>query len=547
MHDAPIDVCIIEDDAAQRELLLRRLVGEQLSVIEAHDGQEGLEQIRRYHPRVVISDLDMPSLDGFELSRQLRADASIDATYLIVVTSSVSRDMRHQLLHAGADDYLVKPCDFIELLARVRNGLRVRQLQERLRRAALTDGLTGVWNHAHFRSLLDHEFARTRRYGGEVALVMLDLDHFKAVNDTYGHEIGNRVLQATARYLERMVRDTDLVARYGGEEFVIICPQTGADDAAQLALRIRRGFSDEVRVAECPQLRVTATLGVVCSADPEVGSVIDLINRADQALYSGKAQGRDRVVRSEQITQPGEPGIEAGEVDRLRKQVMVLSMQAKELCLQSIWSLVQALEARDPLTACQSRNVTFYVTCLVRAAGWPEALASAAANAAMLHNLGKIGVPDRVLQKPDALTQDEARIMRQVPLITCKILEPLKIFETETLIIRHVRERYDGTGYPAGLMGPTIPLGSRMLAIAETFDAMTSDRAYRRRYSIDAALEEIKLQAGRQFDPQFSDLLMRVVGERREMWQARVDAAVKMAEAQASLADADGAAAAEAE
>jgi PleD family two-component response regulator len=210
MEEAPIDVCIIEDDPAQRELLLRRLLREQLSVIEAHDGREGLEQIRRHHPRVVISDLDMPGVNGFELSRQVRSDASIDDTYLIVVTSSESREVRHRLLHAGADDFLVKPCDLVELLARVRNGLRVRQLQERLRRAALTDGLTGLWNHAHFRGLLDREFARTRRYGGEVALIMLDLDHFKAVNDTYGHEVGNRVLQATACYLERMVRDTDL-------------------------------------------------------------------------------------------------------------------------------------------------------------------------------------------------------------------------------------------------------------------------------------------------------------------------------------------------
>jgi HD-GYP domain-containing protein (c-di-GMP phosphodiesterase class II) len=292
-----------------------------------------------------------------------------------------------------------------------------------------------------------------------------------------------------------------------------------------------------VRVPECAQLRVTATLGVVCSSEPEIGSVIDLINQADQALYSGKAQGRDRVVRSEHMPHAGEPGIEAREVDRLRKQVMVLSMQAKELCLQSIWSLVQALEARDPLTACQSRNVTFYVGCLVKAAGWPEALACAAGNAAMLHNLGKIGVPDRILQKPDGLTQEEARVMRQVPLITCKILEPLKIFETETLIVRHVRERWDGTGYPAGLIGPTIPLGSRMLAIAEAFDAMTSDRAYRQRHSIDAALAEIKAQAGRQFDPQFAELLVWVAGQQRKVWQAHIDSALRLATTPVSASD----------
>ena len=480
----------------------------------------------------------MPGLNGLELCTQMRADPSLDDTYLIVVTSRDSREARHAVLNAGADDYLTKPFDVEELLARLRNGLRITHLHERLRTAALTDGLTGLWNHVHFRELLDREFARTRRYGGEVALLMLDLDHFKAVNDTYGHEVGNRVLQSTARHLERMVRDTDIVARYGGEEFAVVCPQTGLDDAERLAERIRRTLPEEVRVAEHPQLQVTATLGVACSSDTNVSSVVDLINLADQALYTGKAQGRNRVVRAAPgLGKFNGAGVQVGEVERLRKQVLALSMQAKELCLQSVWSLVQALEARDPFTACQSRNVTFYVSRLVSAAGWPEALRLAAMNAAMLHNLGKIGVPDSILQKPDALTSEEAAILRRVPLITCKILEPLRIFETEILIIRHLREWYDGSGHPCGLVATAIPLGSRMLAVAEAFDAMTSDRAYRRRKSIDAAVAEIRALAARQFDPQFAELLERVLEEERDRWQARIDRALAHVPAPAASTD----------
>jgi diguanylate cyclase (GGDEF)-like protein len=523
MDDVPIDVCVIEDDADERQALVQRLIADRLSVVEAAGGEEGLEQVRRCRPRVVITGLQMPGLDGAEVCRHIRDDFSLDGTYVIIITRSQSREIRHNLLNAGADNFLTKPYDYAELLARLHNGLRVGQLHERLRRAALTDGLTNLWNHVHFRDLLDREFSRTRRYGGEVSLVMLDLDHFKAVNDTYGHEVGNRVLQITARYLERMVRDTDIVARYGGEEFAIICPHTNLDEATQLAERIRRSFQEEVRVPEAPQMRVTATLGVVCSLESDVNSVTDMINLADRALYAGKAQGRNRVVRSEHVTDAsaGET-VQVGEVDRLRKQVLTLSMQAKELCLQSVWSLVQALEARDPFTASQSRNVTFYAGCLAEAAGWPETLRRAVGNAAMLHNLGKIGVPDRILQKPDALTAEEAAVLRQVPLITCKILEPLRIFETEILIIRHLRERYDGTGYPHGLAAHCIPLGSRLLAIAEAFDAMTSDRAYRQRRSIDEALDELRAQAGQQFDPQFAELLERVVTEQRAVWEARI-------------------------
>ena len=524
MNDSPIDLCIIEDDADQRGLIVRRLMNERVGVVEADNGEEGLEQIRLHHPRVVITDLLMPKLDGLEVCRQVRADHSLDDTYLIVVSNCEESESRHSLLNAGADDYLTKPYDFEELLARLRNGLRISHLYERLRKAALTDGLTGLWNHTHLRDLLDMEFARTRRYGGEVALLMLDLDHFKAVNDTHGHEIGNSVLKATARHLERMVRDTDIVARYGGEEFVIVCPHTNLEDAEHLAERIRRTLPEDVRVSECPQLHITVTVGVVCSTEPDVNSVADLINLADQALYCGKEQGRNRVVRSDEMAgQPVGANVQVGEVERLRKQVVALSMQAKELCLQSIWSLVQALEARDPFTASQSRNVTFYVTCLAQAAGWPEALRVAAANAAMLHNLGKIGVPDKILQKPDELTAEEVAVLRKVPLITCKILEPLRIFETETLIIRHLRERCDGLGHPWGLVGTNIPIGSRMLAVAEAFDAMTSDRIYRGRRTIDAALAEIQTQAGTQFDPQFAELLVRVVEQQRERWQEHID------------------------
>jgi len=536
MDDQPVDVCIVEHDTAQRAELLQRLLAEQFSVVEAEEGRLGLEQVRRHRPRVVIAALQLPGLGGLELCRQVREDPAVDGTYFIVVTACDARATRHQVLSTGADELLTQPYDFAELLARLRNGLRISHLQERLRRAALTDGLTGLWNHTQLRHLLDREFARTRRYGGIASLVMLDLDHFKAVNDTYGHEIGNRVLQATARHLERTVRDTDTVARYGGEEFVVICPHTGLDEAAHLAERIRQALPQHVRLPECPHLHVTATLGVVSSDDPQVSSVTDLINQADQALYCGKGQGRNRVARSDRLPDLAPAsGVQAGEVERLRKQVLALSMQAKELCLQSVWSLVQALEARDRFTAWQSRNVTFYVSRLVEAAGWPEGLRLATANAAMLHNLGKIGVPDAVLQKPAALTSAEALVLRQVPQVTCKILEPLRIFETEILIIRHLRERWDGTGYPYGLAKTTIPLGSRLLAVAEAFDALTNDRAYRRRRSIDDALAEIQAEAGRQFDPQFAELLKTVVTAERAEWQARIDQTLAEGRAQSLL------------
>ncbi len=523
MRTDTVDVCIIEDDVAERALLFRRLLDAEYSVVEAEDAVTGLAQIQSHRPRVVICDLMLPGMNGMELCRHVRADQSLSGTYFILVSAHDARDTRNTALGTGADDFLGKPYDYEELSARLRNGLRVSKLQECLRQAALTDGLTSLWNHTQFRELLDREFARTRRYGGVAALLMLDIDHFKAVNDTYGHETGNRVLKALADHLQETVRDTDIVARYGGEEFAVICPAINLDDATQMAERIRQTLPDRVRLAQCPNLEVTASIGVSVTTDPRATSVHDLIDLADRALYTGKHAGRNRVVRCDEVADSSATtGIQHTEVNRLQKQVVSLSMQAKELCLQSVWALVQALDARDPQTAWHSRNTTFYATSLAEAADLPPALCTAIANAAMLHDLGKIGVPDRILQTRDPLAKDEAAVLRQVPLLTCKILEPLRVFETEILIIRHLRERYDGTGYPAALAGTGIPVGSRLLAVAEAFEAITSDRPHRARRTTGEAIQAMRAEAGQQFDPQFVELLNRVLAEHGGRWAARI-------------------------
>lgn len=519
-----VDVCVIDDDPAQRALLRSRLLREGFSVVQADNGADGLRQIIRHRPHIVICDVLMPGLNGLAVCKEIRSDPSLDGTYIIMVTSLDCRDFKHRALLTGADDYLPKPFDLLELSARIRNGLRVSRLQERLRNAALTDGLTGLWNHTQFRNQLDIEFSRTRRYGGIVSLLMIDLDHFKAVNDTYGHEVGNDVLKCTASHLSRMVREIDIVARYGGEEFVIILPETDGKDAMRLAQRTCDMLMRNVRLSDFPHLTISASIGVATSTNPRVTSVNDLVNLVDNALYAAKRRGRNQVVGCDDLDAGfPEADVQVADVDKLRKQVVSLSMQAKDLCLQSIWALVQALEARDPFTARHSLNVRFYVERLAAMAGWSDALCAMTANAAMLHDLGKIGVPDRILLKTGTFTEDEAAVVRRVPLLTCKIIEPLRVFETETVIIRHIRERYDGAGFPDGLSGANVPIGSRLLAIAEAFDALTTDRAHRPHRPIDQALAKIRADAGRQFDPTMVELLERTVREQEEDWRAQIE------------------------
>lgn len=526
LFSSRVDVCVVDDDAAQRRLLAARLRKLEYSVAEAENGADALQQVYAHRPRVLVCDLVLPDMDGLAVCRRVRADETLDGTYVIVVTAHNSPGRKMSLLNAGADDFLEKPYDMNELRARIRNGLRLSRLQERLARAAVTDGLTGLSNHSLFRSRLDQEFSRTRRYGGSLALLMIDVDHFKAINDTYGHEIGNRVLQMTARHLERVVRDTDVVARYGGEEFVVVCPETTIEEAFTMADRLCRTLPENVRIKSCPNLNVTVSIGVSGTEDPRINCVGELIGQADQALYYSKHAGRNRVTRCDREPDSVlETDPHHDEIERLRKEVVSLGMQTKELCLQSVWALIQALEARDGYSAWHSRNVTLYTKWLTDAAGWARPLRVATANAAMLHDLGKIGVPDELLLKPRPTDEREAAILKQVPLITCMILEPLRVFETEVQIIRHIREFWDGSGTPDGLAGSSIPIGSRLLAITETFDSLTCNRASRPGRPIDDALETLDRYCGTQFDPELLKLLEQCIAQDRDRWQQQVERA----------------------
>lgn len=529
MRRHEIDICVIDDDEAQCALLRARFLREQYSVVTATTGEEGYALVSQHLPRVVLCDLMLPGLDGVELARRLRADASLDGVYLVLVTAVDEPEQKIRALLAGADDYITKPYNVVELVARVRNGMRICRLQERLSNAAMTDGLTDLANHTTFRSLLEVEFSRTRRYGGSVSLLMIDLDHFKAVNDNFGHEAGNEVLRATARHITSVVRDMDVVARYGGEEFAVILPQTDESAAGHLAERIRETTPRAVAMPDAARTGITLSVGVASSSDARVGAAVDLINLADTALYASKRFGRNRVTLATELPDQGDHALLYQDVDQLRKQVVSLSLHAKEVCLQSIWALVQALETRDAYTARHSHNVRFIVERVAERAGWSLALRETTSNAAMLHDLGKIGVPDRVLLKPGPLTPDEAVVMRHVPLLTCKILEPLRIFETEIQIIRHIRERYDGTGFPDGLFGAAIPLGSRLVAIAEAFVAMTSGRRYRATLAFDDALAEIVRQSGMQFDPELVGFFETALHAESSRWQDTLAAGAAVA------------------
>ncbi|MCY2930672.1 MAG: diguanylate cyclase [Planctomycetota bacterium] len=284
---------IIDDSPDALAVAKARLAKENLDIVCAAGGQEGLATARRERPDLILLDLDMPDMSGFDVCRALKADAALCMIPVIFLTGSGSTADKVKGLDLGAVDYVTKPFDAVELKARVRAALRTKHLQDLLAKYAQVDPLTELWNRRALEERLRQEWARLQRYGGALALLMADLDHFKAVNDTYGHPAGDQVLRDTAAILVSQCRESDLPARYGGEEFVVVLPTHCAQDAAALAERCRRKIETARVQASGAEIHVTASFGVADSiglSTPE-----DLIRAADEALYLAKSDGRNCV------------------------------------------------------------------------------------------------------------------------------------------------------------------------------------------------------------------------------------------------------------
>ena len=285
-------VLLVEDEATARTVATAQLRALGHEVVTAATGAEALEQARRHQPAVVLLDVGLPDTDGHAVLQELKAD---DRTALGQVLFLSARGEVGEVadgLRAGAVDYLRKPVDPAELEARVGVALRLHAAEAGLRHLALTDALTGLANRRHALDQLDRASSASRRWHLPIGVLLVDVDHFKAVNDTHGHDVGDEVLAEVAARLSCAVREEDLVARWGGEEFLVLTVGVDAGGAVALARRLHRAVADRpVDLADASPLAVTVSVGVAHGG----GDHHPLLVEADRALYRAKDQGRDRV------------------------------------------------------------------------------------------------------------------------------------------------------------------------------------------------------------------------------------------------------------
>jgi diguanylate cyclase (GGDEF)-like protein len=362
----------------------------------------------------------------------------------------------------------------------------------RLSDAAVTDALTGLMNRRGFQELIETELERARRSGQPLSLIIGDLDHFKALNDRFGHGAGDRALEQLALILDTAKRRIDTAARIGGEEFAVVLPDSDHHAAYILAERMRR----EVRETFMYEpYELTISLGV--ATFPIHGtSVESLVAQADEALYAAKGLGRDRTVLYSDDLQDTVPP-ELGDRERPRA----------ERHNSTVLALADVVDSR---TTAHSQAVGRYAAAIARELGLPEPVVERVRFSGIVRDIGKIGIPDSILRKPGWLSAEDWDALRRHPEIGASILAGADMEDVSEWVLSH-HERPDGTGYPQGLSGTDIPVEARILAVADAYEAMTSNRIYRAAMSAADARAELVRCAGTQFDERVVDAFIRAL------------------------------------
>jgi two-component system cell cycle response regulator len=380
---------------------------------------------------------------------------------------------------------------------------RVQALVSRLADAARTDPLTSLHNRRGFEESIEVEIERARRGDHSLTLLLADLDHFKRVNDRLGHAAGDAALTEVGRILRESKRQIDYAARTGGEEFALILPETTVEEAYVVAERLRAAVQDCFRDELVP---LTFSFGV--SGYPHHGATADaLLGVADRALYAAKELGRNRtVIYSPEIASIGLRGDAGGGGD---------------MHLATLVSLAEALDLRDAGTADHCQTVGRHAELTARELDLPAARVERVRLAGVLHDIGKIGLSDAILGKPGPLDEEEWEEMKRHPEIGARILAAGEFDDIREWVIAH-HERPDGRGYPRGLRDEDIPLEAKILAVADAYEAMTSDRVYRAALGRDAARAELRRHSGGQFDARVVRAFLAVVDRASDSLTARV-------------------------
>ena len=392
-------------------------------------------------------------------------------------------------------------------LARAFNAASGTFLQTEAR--ATRDRLTGIRNRESLLSTLATEVDRAMRHSKPLSVAFIDIDRFKPINDTYGHNSGDAVLRQIADLIGGSIRASDAFGRYGGEEFMLILPETLPEEAMGLAEELRCLVMQEpLAIAGGQRIRVTISVGVAGGRGSEL-QLDRLVDQADAAMYAAKSLGRNRTYRYREIDEEA-PVHRAPISSEHRDQATAIGRWASDTATQALASV---LAPQPHHRGRPSDMIAALATGIGLEMHLPDEEIERIRIASLLHDLGKIAIPEEILDKPEKLSDAEWQAIGQHPRIGQVILEQASSLREAIPVVLHHHERYNGGGYPHGLRGSEIPLGARIVAVADAYHAMVHDRPYSEALDHEQALEELRANAGTQFDPRVVEVFCEIYAD----------------------------------
>ena len=487
-----LSITLIEGDniryfAVAQEIKTERIPGSTYPLKDSNTGW-----VAEHGKTLIMEDLaqqQISPIDKLKLEEGIRSSIHVPLFYKGKVFGTINLSSIRPKAYGEWEKEILE-----HLIGQIAGAIMNARLYEQIRGESRLDALTELFNRRYFNERLDEEIDRRERHGGAFSLAICDLDFFKHYNDRHGHIAGDELLREIGRLIKNSVRTVDIAFRYGGDEVVILLPDTELEDAFSVVERVRKNIEEEMGKRKTS---ITASFGLA-SWPMDGVRVNEILDAADAGAFLAKQRGGNQCISSKILKLPQTE----------------TEVKDEETIVNIIWSLITALEARDTYTHGHSREVNKYALILANAIGLSKEELIHLSRAALLHDVGKIGIKNGILNKKGRLTEEEWKRMKEHSQKSVEIISSIPDFYHCRRAILHHHERWDGTGYPSGLKGKEIPLEARILAIADAFSAMVSARPYRPAMSYQEALLELKSEAGKQFD---SELVEAFVAKFKEL------------------------------
>lgn len=384
---------------------------------------------------------------------------------------------------------------------------------------ALVDPQTQLYNYRYLQRRLRSEFEEAKRRESPLSVLMIDIDYFKSINDTYGHEYGDKVIQEFASLLQRNCREIDVVTRFAGEEFTVIMPDTDKEGALSFANRIQSMINKHKFGTN--KIKVKVSIGIASYPENGIKTVDELLTSVDKGVRIAKEKGGNTIYTAEQLQRKKLKAsiIEAvskRRVKEISKKFTNLTRRSNQNIIEAVYALAHAVGAKDSYTEEHSEDMVYYATEIGKRLNLSEEELEDLKHGAMLHDIGKIGISDNILLKKSKLAKKEFKAIQKHPQIGADIIRPVHFLKNVVPMILHHHERFDGYGYGSKLKGEEIPLGARVIGVVDVYQALISDRPYRKAYLKKEAQKIVKEESGRHFDPKIVKIFLEILEKEKE-------------------------------